>query len=1072
MVDDGLSQNSVNCFAQDSLGFLWIGTSEGLNRYDGSTIKVFKYDPLDSSTLSTNSIKCLLAKGNKLWIGTYGGGLNCMDLYTGRIKKYNHDPKNEKSITGDFIYSIVEYENKFIIGTGDGGAGIFDPEKGTCTRLTAVAGNTIRGVCLDHKGNAWFASWDGQGVSMLNLKTNAAKHYHADGTKQGLNSERTRNVFVDSRGWIWVSCWASGYNVIEPSTGNVYSCRDTSFIKNLNIGLVSQFLEDSKGNIWFCSAEGGAIKYNFATGEREDFVNDVNDMYSMSDNTAFSVFEDKSHIIWIGTWRGGANMYDPKTTRFGWYRKDTKNPMPLINNNVYSLFPAKDGMTWVGTANGVCIFDPKKETFTPLPIDPNDKEALKPNSTIYCIGQDAQGRMWFGTSGGGIYSFDPSTKKFRLYEPSADLHSISSSSPSCVITDAKGRFFIGTYNNGLNRYDPATDNFTHYLPDTFNTASISGVGVSAMILRSDGKIWVGTSDGGLNIFDPDKGSFERFMNNAKDSNSIMDNSIASLCQDHHGRLWIGTSSGLCMYDPQLRKFFPYSRLHEYLKQEIVSIIEDGQGDLWLATRRGLCRFSPNENNALRFYDVSDGLQSNEFLYNGFYSPDGKICIGGYNGFNYFNAADIKDNTVLPNAVITSFSVLNHPYALPKDISYTKEITLNYSDYFFSFRFAAPEFSNTKKNMFRYKLEGFNTSWVDMGNNGAVTFTNLDPGEYTLLVEASNNCGIWNENATALKITITPPFWRTKWFYALCIAIIGFSAYSFVKWREKKLVMEKTVLEEKVEQRTTELRHEKEKVEAAHKDIKDSINYAKKIQTAILPQDEQFAKLLPGSFVLFKPKDIVSGDFYWITQSGEAVLYATADCTGHGVPGGFMTMLGTSLLNEIVNEKKISEPAAVLNELREKIISSLRQTGASGESKDGMDMVLCRIEKNKLTYAAANNSLYIIRNGLLKEYKPDKQPIGFYGDEKKPFTQHEIELMPGDMIFTFTDGYADQFGGEKGKKFKYRQLEDLLCDIYAKPLSEQKKILDTTIEKWKEGYDQVDDILIIGIQVGVNPERSV
>jgi tetratricopeptide (TPR) repeat protein len=256
------------------------------------------------------------------------------------------------------------------------------------------------------------------------------------------------------------------------------------------------------------------------------------------------------------------------------------------------------------------------------------------------------------------------------------------------------------------------------------------------------------------------------------------------------------------------------------------------------------------------------------------------------------------------------------------------------------------------------------------------------------------------------------------------------------------------------------------IEQRSKEVMDSINYAHKIQEAILPSEEDFKKILPQSFTLLKPKDIVSGDFYWIADKGEEVFYATADCTGHGVPGGFMTMLGSSYLNEIINERNVRHPGMILDILRDKIIAALKQTGASGENKDGMDIVVCRLGKSdqRLAFASANNSLYHVSDGKLAEYKADKQPIGYYHDGTKPFTQQEIQLKKGDSVYTFSDGYADQFGGDKGKKFKYSQLKDVLLSNSERPLHEQKELLNSAIENWKGNLEQIDDILVIGVRI--------
>ncbi|HYG53087.1 MAG TPA: SpoIIE family protein phosphatase, partial [Flavobacteriales bacterium] len=367
--------------------------------------------------------------------------------------------------------------------------------------------------------------------------------------------------------------------------------------------------------------------------------------------------------------------------------------------------------------------------------------------------------------------------------------------------------------------------------------------------------------------------------------------------------------------------------------------------------------------------------------------------------------------------------------------------------------------------FSYMLEGLDDKWTPMSTKNEADYTNIPPGEYTFRVKAINSDGITSKVNLAYKFTINPPFWQTWWFRitagVITIALIVF----IVKRRTAQLAKEKKILEEKVAERTSELRVANSHLSVALHDIKDSIYYAQKIQQSILPNDQEFVSIMNDAFVLFKPKDIVSGDFYWLTQKNGKTIYATCDCTGHGVPGGFMTMLGTSFLNEIVNEQKASETGKVLDQMRERIIEALKQTGAAGENKDGMDMVMCEVDKQNYTlrYAAANNGFYIVHNGELVEMKADKQPIGYFINQQ-PFTTGTFKLQKGDVIYTFTDGYADQFGGPNGKKFKYKQLEQLLLTIYTEPMQVQKQKLDDAIENWMKDFEQVDDILIIGYRV--------
>lgn len=289
--------------------------------------------------------------------------------------------------------------------------------------------------------------------------------------------------------------------------------------------------------------------------------------------------------------------------------------------------------------------------------------------------------------------------------------------------------------------------------------------------------------------------------------------------------------------------------------------------------------------------------------------------------------------------------------------------------------------------------------------------------------------------------------------------------SYVHYEADRSLLERSleVSSGELNMANSKIRDQLSVIEEKNKNITDSINYAKRIQQAILPSDEEIRKSLPNAFILYKPKDVVSGDFYWFAEREGKILIAAVDCTGHGVPGAFMSMIGSALLNEIVNERHITDAGKFLDTLREGIIKAMKQTGAEGESKDGMDIALCVLEKNKIQFAGANNPVWIVSNGTLREIKGDKQPIGIHAISKS-FTSHAAELQKGDCVYIFTDGYADQFGGMLGKKFKYKQLQEILISVCDKPMNQQKQALNDVIEKWKGDLEQVDDILVIGIRI--------
>lgn len=769
----------------------------------------------------------------------------------------------------------------------------------------------------------------------------------------------------------------------------------------------------------------------------------------------------------MGTWRGGLNIYDPKQERFNFFRNNPSDSTSLHNNNVYSIREISEGKFLIGTSESVTFYQRKENQFTRLPLTLNNEDALLYNSVVYCVESDPYGNLWFATSGGGLYSYATLTGKWKNYNAGSGEGMLRSSSPS-VLLFSKGELLVGTFGGGLSIYNYIDDRFR-----TYNAGDPSGNAISSDLIHcmhkmKDGKIWIGTDDG-LSVFDQNKRTFSIFYSDPKDPASLPGAGVHAIHPAPDGKVWLSTTGGLCYYEDG-KGFVRMDKYHPALKREAAGIVAGKNGDLWITTAKGLLRFNP-QTGASRMFTSSDGLQSGEFTPGSLLmSSDGEIFVGGMGGMNIFREENLLPDTLCPAPFITSVIVRDSHYSDSVQAPYIGKLNLSWRDYFFTIHFASPSFEEKDRLHFSYLLEGFNEKWVDVGSVHHITFTNLDPGDYILRIRAVNADGVYSPECR-LPIFITPPFWKTKWFLILCIASIFIAVYLFIRYREKKLVSEKRVLEEKVGERTLELHQEKVKVEEAHKEIVDSIHYAKRIQRTLLASKNLLDRNLSEYFVLYRPKDIVSGDFYWAFEKKESnekeisFLIAACDCTGHGVPGAFMSLLNISFLNEAVSEKGICQPHTILNETRNSVLEAFT-TEEGDQNKDGMDAVLIGLnkEKNKLYAALANNPLWIVRQHHLIEYKADKMPVGAHHGELKSFSLCEVELQKGDAVYLFTDGYADQFGGPKGKKFKYSQFESLLLEIQNYSMEEQEIILDRRLAEWKGDLEQNDDVLIIGIRV--------
>lgn len=1071
--DQGLSSNSVFYLAQDPKGFIWIGTQNGLNRYDGYKMSSDLGSDTTNKLFSNVAVRFIYAdSANNLWAYIDHEGLARIDLSTNKVDRYMYDSTTKNSIASNIINEIKEFEKGMIYIATPRGVSILDRNKNTFTTLhhsdkdpNSLLTDNVRTMTKDIYGNYWFGH-SGAGITQyIPSQKKFVRHSMSDPKFKFLGN-KIRHLFADSKGILWISMWQSGNAFYDIKNDYFWNQEDTTkkyeYLKN--VGLVFEFMEDKQGLIWMCTAEKGLAYYNTEKRELTWFENNPDDPQTISDNTNLCMLIDRTGLIWSGTWKGGLNYFNPGCLKFGHIKHESNKSNTLNHNDVISFYEVNHRKVIIGTGNNICYFDPVTKQFTREESKKTDRDRLVEKSQVNFTLRDIDGTFWYCTNGAGAYHYFPETNKFQIYGQSSGKEYFMSDVPEYMLLDKENNLWVGCWLDGLGLYNRDTKTFSFFLTQDKKSPLYSPIIIN-LTLDDDGMIWIGTKDNGLIWLDPKTKKFEKvdeqkgsFLNFGSVTSVVID-------KDNRDKMWITAGGHLLEFDRRSRKFIDHSEVSKELEASFTGCVQDQKGHLWITSTQDLFRFNPATKH-YTIYTKADGIQDKTFNSNSILKlSNNKIMIGGINGFNYFDPNDIHNTYNAPSVQFTDLLVLNKPDFITENIAYVKELILSYKDYFFSVQFAALDFADPQKNRFKYKMDGFDNDWIDIGNQHQLTFTNLDPGDYVLNIKAANSHGVWNETPLQLRITITPPFWRTKWFYALCILIIVSSVYGYIRWREKKLRLEKEILEKKVEERTHELNVEKEKVEEAHKDIKDSIYYAQKIQSAIIPSEEDFKKILPNSFVLFQPKDIVSGDFYWIMEKDNYVFCAIADCTGHGVPGGFMTMLGSGLLNETVNEQKLTEPAYILDKLREKIISTLKQTGKSGENKDGMDIVLLRFDRKtrELAYACANNGFLIIENGSMTEHYGDKQPVGIYGHIIKPFSSHKLTLNENAILYSYTDGYPDQFGGEKGKKFKYKTLNTLLVQNSHLQLMYQKDKLHEAFESWRGTHEQIDDVCVVGIK---------
>lgn len=1044
---------------------MWVGTADGLNRFDGYNFMVYKPVPGDSTSICGSSVRTICETSNgELWISTRTG----LCRYNRAANNFTSFPSfgdSDKGPISDALTDIKEdKQGNLWIGTLESGISVLNLKTMKFTHFIhkdtdvegALSGNDPRGFSVGIDGHVWINTWS-HGVNEYDPATKKFKWYTHENGMLPIPNIRG-GICAATNGKIYIGTWGKGIRVWDPKTKSMsdLSVEDNPLDAR---GMIWNITEDRKGRLWCATAETGLVMFDLATGEKKIFKNNINDPNSINDNNVWSVGVDRTNHIWAGTWQGGVNVLNERISSFVHYRYNPFDSTALPSKSVWSFCEDGKGGLWIGTGAGPAHYNPEKDVIDyrvgskPSDDEPNDR------STIQALARDKEGCIWMGTVGAGLYKYNPENQKYKLYHPDYESSGLGGTIIYSLVCDSEGVLWVGA-SNKLQRYDREKDTFaTFKIPGKDSAART--VFITQIREKDADELYLTYSNGMVCTF-----------NKANEKMEILwhkpDLEIACAVPDKRGGLWVGTSEGMFYLINGTETQF--SETTGLPNNSVNAILFDENDVMWIATNNGLCKMDPLTKE-LRIYRQQDGTQGNEFNQNAYFrNSDGRMWFGGTDGITAFYPEDITVNPTPADAILLSFTVMNDQYPLKEHISIAKQIELSWRDYFFSFEYSGMEFTNTEKNQYRYMMEGFDEEWVEAGTRRYVTYTNLDPGEYTFRVMASNNDGEWNGKTAEVKITIHPPFWRTNWFYALCVVALITAVWLYIRLREKKLRVEKERLETKVEERTAELKDEKEKVSAAHKDIRDSINYAKRIQDAILPSDSELKTLLPDSFVLYIPRDVVSGDFYWLAQPDENnpkdILVAAADCTGHGVPGGFMSMIGNTLLNEAVGQKNEKEPALILNRLHKDIRTALHQDAGS-ETRDGMDVAVVRLDftKGKVHYAGANRPLVMVHENEMREIRADKMPIGgLQGEEERNFTGHTFDVKKGSMIYIFTDGFADQFGGPKGKKFMVRKFYNMLEGMAQQPCIEQHTILMHAIQEWKGEHEQVDDVLVIGVRM--------
>jgi len=1069
-LENGLPQATIFCMFQDSRGYLWLGTEgSGVCRFDGKNFEVIN----QANGLAGDVVRSIVEddKG-RLWFGTDAG----ISVYDGRTFITVNEEKGLSSNTVVCLYR--DKTDTIWVGTAG--------DKGGLNKIELLNSDSIK-------------------ITQYNIET-------------GLSNNNIFALCEDNYNRLWIGTFGGGITIRskDGSTSSVFLTEFHNFPSNH----VLTISPDSTNNLWIGTYDRGVIKISVTEDLNSSKIEHVSNLYKIPDNTVWTILPT-SNGIWFGTDENGIQRFMNKEIR------SVNNTNGLLKNQVISIFKDREENIWVSSGDGG-ISRYLGDRFYSL----TKKEGLT-DENVYSIVMSRKGDIWIGTYGGGLYRLIPGQDpyNFRNYTVkeglpdniinslALDLHDNLWIATPKGIARFNGKYFEvfneekdGLANNYVNSICIGNDNIV-WCGTKMGVSIYDGIGfkntktdylqneeVQTIIQDKSGNVWCGTL-GGLAKFSGDK------LTTYDEVEGLTKKKIHSLAEDKPGNIWIGTFGGgifrlLVNTDQKLpvKQMITDSLLNS---PNVYSLIFENDTTLLAGTDKGMNRIIlDNDYQVKRVlnYSLKDGFSGIKNNLNAVAKIGDEIWFGTVSGITAYLPEKDRVNSSKPGIQINDVNLFFNEVDWEKEkfdiIPWTqlpRNLILSFRNNHLTFHFTGLLFKDKEEITYQYILEGLDKIWSPPRKEAEAVYPGLVPGEYTFKVIALDRYGNRSIEPASFSFEIAPPFWQTTWFYIVCAIVAISLIVAFIKYRERKLRNERDTLERIVKERTEEVVKQKDQIEYQRdeiqlqhnivteqkKDIMDSIQYAKRIQTAAIPSEEIVVNELKDLFILYKPCDVVSGDFYWLGVEDEKIIMIAADCTGHGVPGAFTSMLGISMLNDIIGKESTTSPDDILNELRKNIIRSLNQS-PEGESKDGMDIAILTIDKknNNLDFAGAMNPLFIIRdanldsisdsymeegNFRLYELKGDKMPAAIYV-KMDPFKKTTLKIKPDDKFYIFSDGYEDQFGGPNQRKFMKKNLKKMFLQIHQLPMDEQKRFLEKAIEEWKGDLSQVDDILIIGFSI--------
>jgi ligand-binding sensor domain-containing protein/serine phosphatase RsbU (regulator of sigma subunit) len=1071
---DGLPEASVTTMLQDRLGFLWIGTPNGLVKYDGYNFTSYKPDPNDSSSIGGRLVMALYEdQAGELWVGTRRGGLNRFDRATEKFTRYMHDPDDPGSLSFDAVGAIFEDSRGDLwVGTGDmeskdpaGGLNRFDRETGTFTRFfhdaddpNSLSHDVVFDIREDTKGDLWIAT--SSGLNRMESDTGAFTRFLNDpDDPESLSHNYIGSLTVDHEGSLWIATYG-GLELFDPESGGFRHFRhDPEARGSLSSDHISTLFVDQEGTLWVGTWHGVLHRYWPESRTFSKFEHDPDDAYSLGANGAImTIFEDRTDILWIGTWAGGLNKLDPFSGKFPHYGHEPNNPNSLSNDQVVAFHEDRAGNLWIGTkGGGLNRFNAASDTYTHFRHRPDDPTSIG-SDRIVAILEDRFGSIWIAAGGAGLDRFNPDGETFTHFTHDADdASSLSDNHVLSLHEDSAGRFWVGTAEGGLSLFDRATGTFE--VQGTADENASTPTYARIIHEDSDGTLWIGT-EGGLVHFEPTSQTFTTYLEPLTGLDIIM-----SIHEDRSGRLWVGTfNGGLHLFDREAGTSRPFTQKDGLVHDTVYNILEDGEGRLWLSTGNGMSRFNP-DTESFRSYGVEDGLQSHQFGGGAIRKQSGEMAFGGSHGINAFFPEYVKDNPYPPQVALTWLKVMNQELepgegsALDSHISIAQQVTLGHDQNAVAIGFSGLHFGHPEQNRYTYRLDPLDQDWVQAGTHRYASYSNLRPGNYEFRVRAANSDGLWNEEGTSVKLTIQPPWWQSWWAYGLFGLVAAVTVVGVDRARRNRLVSRERARSKQQEERlraeAAELQAKAAEAEArALRAVNErqtlELEEARTLQLSMLPEVlPQPPNLEIAAYM--KTATEVGGDYYDFDLSPDGTLtVAIGDATGHGTKAGTMVTATKVLFNLLVNEP---DGVRVLQEAT-RIIKRLNMQNLF------MALALGKLKDNRLEIAGAGMPPTLVHRAAthqVEEIDLEGAPLGSFTDF--PYRTRSIDLQPGDTVVMMSDGLPEMVDSE-GEVFGYDRVGSVLQE--AGSLTPQGVIdhFSQVASGWANGRPQDDDVTLV------------